>query len=185
MINLLLTMFLLLSSHSAYACYDKGQSDKVNFDNCLAEAQQGNDIAQYNLALMYNDGRGVTQDYKQAVKLYRKAAEQGLASAQFNLGNMYNDGKGVTQDYKQAEKWYRKAAKQGLAHAQGNLGFMYGMGQGVVQDNKIAHMWFNIAATNGNSKKAAKNRDIIAKEMTPSQIEKAQYMAREWVVKHQ
>ena len=76
--NLLLTMFLLLSSHSAYACYDKGQSDKVNFDNCLAEAQQGNDIAQYNLALMYNDGRGVTQDYKQAVKLYRKAAEQGL-----------------------------------------------------------------------------------------------------------
>ena len=112
-------------------------------------------------------------------------AEQGNASAQFNLGNMYNDGKGVTQDYKQAEKWYRKAAEQGLAPAQGNLGFMYGMGQGVVQDNKSAHMWFNIAAKNGNSKKEAKNRDIIAKEMTPSQIAEAQDMAREWMAKHQ
>ena len=181
--NLLLTMFLLLSSHSAYAC--AGQSDKANFDNCMAQAQQGDVRAQAILGLMYKFGKGVTQDYKQAVKWYRKAAEQGVVKAQFNLGNMYNDGKGVTQDYKQAEKWYRKAAEQGLALAQGNLGFMYGMGQGVVQDNKSAHMWFNIAATNGNSKKAAKNRDIIAKEMTPSQIEKAQDMAREWMAKHQ
>ena len=181
--NLLLTMFLLLSSHSAYACYDKGQSDKVNFDNCLAEAQQGNDIAQYNLALMYNDGRGVTQDYKQAVKLYRKAAEQGLASAQFNLGNMYNGGQGVTQDYKQAVKWYRKAAEQGYARAQFNLGNMYASGQGVTQDYVLAHMWWNIAASAG-IESALKNRDRVAEVLSPSQIKKAHEMAREWTAKH-
>jgi len=45
-------------------------------------------------------------------------------------------------------------------------------------------MWFNIAAANEGSD-AAKNRDIVAKKMTPSQIEKAQDMAREWMAEHQ
>jgi TPR repeat protein len=81
-------------------------------------------------------------------------------------------------------KWFRKAAEQGIAEAQYNLGSMYGNGQGVAQDYKSAHMWYNIAAANGNSN-AVKNRDLIAKEMTPSQIEKAQDMAREWMAKHQ
>ena len=33
--------------------------------------------AQYNLGVMYDNGQGVQQDYKEAVKWYRKAAEQG------------------------------------------------------------------------------------------------------------
>jgi len=45
-------------------------------------------------------------------------------------------------------------------------------------------MWFNIAAANGGSE-AVKKRDILAKVMTPSQIEKAQNMAREWMAEHQ
>ena len=146
--NLLFTMFLLLSSHSAYACYDSGQSDKANFDNCLPLAEQGDVRAQYSLALRYVNGQGVIQDYKQAVKWYRKAAEQGDADAQNNLGAMYGNGQGVTQDY------------------------------------VLAHMWWNIAASSGY-KKATKNRDIVAKKMSPSQIEKAQDMAREWTAKHQ
>ena len=97
---------------------------------------------------------------------------------------MYNNGKGVVQDYKEAVKWYTKAAEQGFASAQYNLGLMYVMGQGVAQDYNSAHMWFNIAAANGDSD-AVKGRDIVAKEMTPSQIEKAQDMAREWMAKHQ
>ena len=39
-------------------------------------------------------------------------------------------------------------------------------------------MWFNIAAANGDSD-AVKNRDILAKEMTPEAIQEAQTMARE------
>jgi len=81
-------------------------------------------------------------------------------------------------------KWFRKAAEQGIAEAQYNLGFMHDNGQGVAQDYKSAHMWYNTAAANGGSG-AAKNRDIVAKKMTPSQIEKAQDMAREWMAKHQ
>jgi hypothetical protein len=43
-------------------------------------------------------------------------------------------------------------------------------------------MWWNIAASSGN-KGAVKNRDIVAKQMTPSQLEKAQDLARECVRK--
>ena len=88
-------------------------------------AQQGNDVAQYNLGIMYAQGQGVTQDYVEAVKWYRKAAEQGFAPAQVNLGIMYGQGKGVPQDDVEAVKWYRKAAEQGYALAQYNLGVMY------------------------------------------------------------
>ena len=40
-------------------------------------ADQGDANAQYNLGLMYQKGKGVPQDYKEAVKWYMLAAEQG------------------------------------------------------------------------------------------------------------
>jgi len=60
---------------------------------------------------------------------------------------------------------------------------MYAEGTGVPQDNVYAHIWFNIAASSGN-KIAVKNRDIIAKRMTPSQLEKTQDLARECIRKN-
>ena len=84
-------------------------------------ADQGDAAAQYNLGLMYANGRGVPQDLAQAVSWTRKAADQGLADAQFDLGLMYAKGRGVPQDDAQAVSWYRKAADQGDANAQSNL----------------------------------------------------------------
>jgi hypothetical protein len=40
----------------------------------------------------------------------------------------------------------------------------------------------NLAATRGN-KDAIKNRDMVAKQMTPAQIVEAQKLAREWFSK--
>jgi TPR repeat protein len=62
---------------------------------------------------MYDSGRGVAQDYAEAVKWYRRAAEQGDAGAQHNLGLMYDKGRGVAQDYVQAHKWLNFAATKG------------------------------------------------------------------------
>ena len=76
----------------------------------------------HDVTLGWKDGRGVPQDYAEAMKWYRKAADQGHARAQFNLGFMYYDYKGVRQNYAEAMKWYRKAAGQGHARAQFNLG---------------------------------------------------------------
>ena len=64
---------------------------------------------------MYSHGKGVAQDYGQAVKWYRKSAEQGFAQGEFNLGVMYGYGRGVAQDYNEAIKWYLKAAEQSNA----------------------------------------------------------------------
>jgi hypothetical protein len=61
---------------------------------------------------MYADGRGVPQDDKEAVKLFRLAAahfrlaaQEGYAEAQTNLGVMYADGRGVPQDYVLSYMW--------------------------------------------------------------------------------
>ena len=147
-------------------------------------AEQGDAGAQYNLGLMYRNGQGVPQDDAEAMKWYREAAEQGDARAQNNLGVMYGEGKGVPQDYAKAMKWYRKAAEQGHADAKCNLGAMYAEGLGVPQDDAQAHMWFNLAASRyppGEDRdRVVKNRDIIAKMMTPAQIAEAEKLAREW-----
>ena len=81
-----------------------------------------------------------------------------------------------------AVKWYKLAAKQGNADAQGNLGVMYAFGMGVLKDYVYAHMWGNIAAKNGNEL-GAKLRNFVEKKMTPSQLEKAQVLARECIRK--
>ena len=143
------------------------------------KAEQGNASSQISLGFRYLTGQGIPQDYKEAVKWYRKAAEQGDAAGQYGLGVLYDKGQGVPQDYKEAVKWYRKAAEQGNAVAQSNLGSMYGNGQGVPQDYIEAHKWLNLAAAEGNEI-ASKNRDIVAKRMTPEQIAEAQKLAREW-----
>ena len=150
----------------------------------LPLAEQGDASAQFNLALMYDNGVGVLQDDAEAVKWYRKAAEQGHASAQNFLGYMYSKGQGVPQDYAEAVKWYRKAAEQGDADAQTNLGYMYGKGRGVLQDYVKAHIWYSLAAAQGGDQ-AAKNREIVAEKMSPADVSKAQRLAREWLAKHQ
>ena len=122
-------------------------------------------------------------DYATAFEEMLPIAEQGNADAQNNLGVMYENGRGVPQDYAEALKWFRLAAEQGYARAQYNLGFMYYNGEGVPQDYVQAHMWWNLAASKGNEN-GRKNRDIIAKKMTPVQITEAQRIAREWLEKH-
>ncbi len=175
-------VLLLTSFSSVYGgrCVD----NPPDVDACRVQAEQGDAIAQGLLGVMYADGQlGVSQDYKEAVKWYRKSAEQGNAGSQSNLGIMYSNGQGVLQDYEEAVKWYTKAAGQGLPQAQYNLGVMYYKGQGVRKNYVMAHMYWNIAAVSGN-KSAIKNRDRVEGMMTPSQLEKAQDLARKWMRTH-
>ena len=60
---------------------------------------------------------------------------------------------------------------------------MYFSGQGTPQDYKKAHMWFNLAAVSGDED-SVKNRDIVAKNMTPADIAAAQQMASDWIKVH-
>jgi uncharacterized protein len=137
-------------------------------------AEQGDDVAQFDLGVMYNEGWGVPRDYVQAWKWYRRAAIQGNADAQFNLGMLYEHHR-----YAEAAKWYREAADQGLEDAQFNLGLLYAKGQGVPRDDVQAYMWFELSAAQGDQS-AANNREAAARRMTPDQIAEAQRLASEW-----
>lgn len=116
------------------------------------------------------------------MKWYKLSADQGYLAAQIDLGLKYMKGLGVPQDYKTTLKWYRLSAEQEHATAQMNMGRMYALGYAVIEDNIYAHMWANLAASNGEGD-GAKLRDIVAKLMTPSELEKAQNLARECVRK--
>ena len=83
----------------------------------LPLAELGDVAAQYNLGLMYKNGKGVKQDNAEAVKWYHKAAEQGYAKAQFNLGVMYYNGEGVKRNPSKAKEWFRKACDNGHQNA--------------------------------------------------------------------
>ena len=114
-------------------------------------AGQGDELAQYFLAVMYRDGNGVPQDNSLALAWYRKSADQGDVLAQFDIGSMYRYGKGVPEDAAQAAAWYRKAADQGHALAQSNLGVLYSTGEGVPKDDAQALIWFRKAADQGEA----------------------------------
>ena len=109
-------------------------------------AERGDADAQFYLGGMYDDGKGVERDDRQAVYWYRNAAQQGDADAQFYLGTMYSDGRGVQKDDEQALFWYRKAAEQGEVNAQAKLGGMYNAGVGVSTDLQQALYWAEKAA---------------------------------------
>ena len=157
----IITLFILANSHQSFAGDDtEYYPEDIRKIRILAE--QGDAEAQCNLGIMYYNGEGVPQDYKDAVKWCRKAAEQGLAEAQSNLGTMYANGEGVPQDYKEAVKWFRKAAEQGYAGAQYNLGNMYVNGDGVPQNYKKAYAWLNLAALQGYAK-AVNRRDYFVR----------------------
>ena len=166
----------------AVNAYNKGDYT-IAFEGFKKLAEQGGAAAQYNLGTMFYFGNGTIQDYKKAFEWYSLAAKQGYIASQNNLGVMLRKGQGTIQDYKEAVRWFKLAAENGHADAQNNLGFAYDRGQGVLQDLVYAHMWFNISSSNGNEK-ALNNRDIVAEDMSPSQIQKAQDLARECVKKN-
>lgn len=151
-------------------------------------ADRGDVQAQYNLGLMYNNGRGVEQDYSQAAEWFRKAAEQGFMRTQFMLGNMYAKGRGVVQDDAQAAIWFRKAAEQGNTTAQYTIGTMYAAGRGVQQDKVQALFWLDLSASGmsqGSGRdRASKARDAVAAEMTPAELAEAGELAKAWKSAH-
>src|SRR5450759_5996299 len=98
------------------AAYDRG--DYATAGRLLRPlAKQGNAQAQNGLGAMYYNGKGVAQDFKEAMKWYRLAAVQGYASAQVNLVAMYYEGKGVAEDFIRAYMWLSIAAAKGDANA--------------------------------------------------------------------
>jgi len=70
---------------------------------------------------MYEAGRGLPQNYKDAWKWYFQAAQQNRPEAQFKLGKLYEQGLGVPQSTSEAIKWYQQAIARGDSEAEESL----------------------------------------------------------------
>ena len=115
------------------------------------EAQDSEAKNQYEMGEKYYYGKGVTKDFAEAAKWYRKAAESGFDRAQNTLGYMYQNGLGVPQDHAEAVKWLSRAVDQGNAAAMGWLGRAYEFGEGVRQNDLTAQYWYEKAIDQGNA----------------------------------
>jgi TPR repeat protein len=76
-------------------------------------AEQGNSQAQYNLGGLFLEGRGVDQNYFEAIKWFTEAAQQGYINAIYNLAYMNEHGFGCKEDKVKAYRLYKQAADQG------------------------------------------------------------------------
>ena len=107
-------------------------------DADLAAATRGDAAAQYRVAELYQQGRGVPLDPATAVAWLRKAADQDYPLADGALGTAYLVGAGVPRDQALGLTWLRKGADHGDALSEVNLATMFVNGAGVPRDDARA-----------------------------------------------
>ena len=146
-------------------------------------ANQGNSRAMVNLGTAYWNGTGIEKNRKEALRLYRSAADKVDPAGMLRLGQAYHYGDEVDQDREKSTKLYLKAANLGYSPGQYFLALAYGSGEGVELSLPTAHMWFSAAAYNGHEN-AAHLRDLLAKEMSASELSKAEVMTADWMAIH-
>ncbi|MBP6986117.1 MAG: SEL1-like repeat protein [Alphaproteobacteria bacterium] len=115
-------------------------------------------MAQYELAVIYEEGKEVVKDLSLAMKWYKASADLGYAPAQFNLAQMYERGANGKIDKALALQYYEEAAaprpvgdkyEKGLAEAQFKIGYFYDNPGGVRSDYALAMKWYMRAAEQG------------------------------------
>ena len=114
----------------------------------LAEA--GNAEAQFRLAYMYGEEKGVTKDKAAYLHWMLAAARQGHPAAEFWMGFSSEWGTEAPLDIHEAARWFRLSADQGNTDAQRSLGDLYETGDGVVQDYVEATELYTAAAEKGD-----------------------------------
>lgn len=72
---------------------------ELSFEETLKLAEEGNDKAQFNVAIMYEEGDGVQKNDAEAIKWYEKVASLGDAVSQSKVGAAYYYGKGVEKKH--------------------------------------------------------------------------------------
>lgn len=76
------------------------------------QAQAGEAMGAYRLALKVRNGEGMPADPARAVALFTVAAEGGVPAAMFVLSNMLAAGEGVPPDAAAARRWLETAAER-------------------------------------------------------------------------
>lgn len=141
---------IIAEADAAYFADAGGEPDYAYaFKMYSLAANAGDAYSMNRLALMYDRGEHVKQDFYEAFDWYMKAAEAGLPAAMSNVASMYRLGEGVGKDYAEAMDWFRKAADNDYAYALFAIGELYLGGYGVAKDPKEAAAWYQRASDAG------------------------------------
>jgi TPR repeat protein len=81
-------------------------------------AEAGDAQSQCNLGVyVFNGKKGIPEDRRKAVSLYRAAAAQRDEWATYLLGLCYRDGEGVRKNRRLARRWFERASALGVRKA--------------------------------------------------------------------
>ena len=120
------------------------------FELALNSAEQGYNLAQYLMGLLYLEGYHVPYNNVEALSWLEKAADNNCVDSLVLLGRLYFQGNEVEQDYDKAFLYSKKAADLNSAEGMFSLGRCYDEGIGVEHDPYEAFKWLNKAAELGN-----------------------------------
>ena len=112
-------------------------------------AEHGDAECQFRLARFYEDGKGVDQDYVQAMYWCKKAWARDYKAAACDISWLYENGYGVEQNYVEAVSWAKKAINAGEPKGESRLAWLYLYGYGVKQDDRKAFELYLSAAQKG------------------------------------
>lgn len=86
-----------------------------SIESTRKEAELGNVKAQMHLSNLYRDGKGVDQDYTEALKWYNIARSNGLSSPRGPVGISYEKlmtAEQISKAKKLAQEWIKNHAKK-------------------------------------------------------------------------
>ncbi len=110
-------------------------------------AANGDPSAEFEVAVRFDEGRGVPRDHVEAAKWYKRSAAKGFAPAQYRLGTLYERGLGLAADRGRAMAWYKSAAEKGHLKAMHNFAVLKASENS--PDFEMAAHWFGKAANSG------------------------------------
>lgn len=141
--------------------------------------KNGNIDAKYNLAVIYEQGKGIEVNYSKAASWYLSAAKDGHIDSQYNIANMYAKGAGYSVNQTKASQWYLAAANQGDVSSQFNLGNRYATGKGVSKDLAESYKWYYLAARQGDEE-ARKQLTFLENSAEATDVNRGKMLAEKW-----
>jgi TPR repeat protein len=141
-------------------------------------ADAGSPEAQYALATLYKEGRGVPQDRAQATRLMAAASRTGNVDAEVEYAIALFNGDGTPADEAAAAALLLKAARKGSPIAQNRLARVLAAGRGMAANPVEAAKWHLIARARGESDPWLEG---FLQKLTPEQRQASEKSADAWL----
>jgi len=149
-----------------------------------SSARGGYVPAQLLLAGMHRSGMaGVEKSCLKSIYWYERAIELDSLEAQVRLASVYADTEDKCFLPEKAVPLYEAAVKNGHGGAQQAFALLYIRAIGVKKNYVIAYALLSAAMKNGVYESSLSVREIIEKDMTPAEIEKAKLLTKSYTAK--